>query len=538
MVPSRVYRLISIVFTGMLAFSCFASSAEIPRMVQKDGRHALLVDGQPYLMLGAQIHNSSAWPAMLPEVWDAVKFINANTVEAPIYWEQLEPKPGQFDFTNVDTLVQQARQNKVRLVLLWFGTWKNGAMHYTPEWVKTDTVRYPRMINASGQKMDILSAHSQANLDADRKAFCALMRHLKEIDGNQYTVIMVQVENEPGHWNVVRDFSPTAQKLFDSAVPTELVTALHKQPGTWKQVFGGDADEAFADYAIAHYIDQIAAAGKAEYPLPMYVNVALRDLEDEKAKPGVTYEGGGATHNMLDLWLASAKHIDAIGPDIYLNGDSKYNKVLSLYARTDNPLFVPETSNVPVNAKYLFSALGLGAIGFAPFGIDRTGYSNVPLGAETTDKTMLPFAESYRLLGPFSREIAKLNFEGKLKTAVEEKGTPRKNLDFGKWKVTVSYGLPQFGFGTNPPGDPEADGRALVAQLSEDEFLVTGFDARVDFDLAPSITGQRMQYIRVEEGVYENGNWKFMRIWNGDQTDWGLNFKSNPHVLRVKLGTF
>jgi beta-galactosidase GanA len=141
----------------------------------------LFVDGQPYLMLGAQIHNSSAWPAMLPQVWDAVKFIHANTVEAPIYWEQLEPKPGQFDFTNIDTLVQQARENNVRLVLLWFGTWKNGAMHYTPEWIKTDTVRYPRMINASGQKMDILSAHSPANLDADRKAFSALMRHLKDI---------------------------------------------------------------------------------------------------------------------------------------------------------------------------------------------------------------------------------------------------------------------------------------------------------------------------------------------------------------------
>ena len=523
---------------GVLVFSCLATSAEIPKVVQKDGRYALLVDGQPYLMLGAQIHNSSAWPRMLPQVWDAVKFISANTVEAPIYWEQLEPKPGQFDFTNVDTLVRQARENNVRLVLLWFGTWKNGAMHYTPEWIKTDTVRYPRIINANGQKMDILSAHSQPNLDADSKAFSALMRHLKEIDGNQYTVIMVQVENEAGHYGTVRDFSPAAQELFDSAVPAELVTALRKQRGTWKQVFGADADESFAAYSIAHYIDQVAAAGKAEYALPMYVNVALRDPEDANARPGANYPSGGPTHNVLDLWIQTAKHIDAIGPDIYLNGDKKYGKVLSLYARADNPLFVPETSNAPANAKYLFSALGLGAIGFAPFGVDRTGYSNAPLGADTTDKTMLPFADNYRLLKPFAREIAELNFEGKLKTAVEEKGTPRKSIDFGKWQVMVSYGLPQFGFGTNPPGNPDAEGRALVAQLSADEFLVTGFDARVDFELAPSITEKKMQYIRVEEGVYENGDWKFLRIWNGDQTDWGLNFKSSPQVLRVKLGTY
>jgi beta-galactosidase GanA len=523
----------------LFSFSLSLCAGEIPKLITKDGRHALLVDGKPYFMLGAQVNNSSAWPAMLPEVWSAIEKIHANTMEAPVYWEQLEPQPGQFDFSVVDQLVQQARAHHVHLVLLWFGGWKNGSMHYIPEWMKTDTARYPRMWNADHQPMDILSVFSKDNLDADRHAFVTLMGHLKQLDSEQHTVLMVQVENEPGSYGTVRDFSPPAQKVFDGQVPSDLINTLHKQPRTWQQVFGDDASETFSAYSAARYIDQIAAAGKAAYALPMYVNVALRDPDDANAHPGANYPSGGATYNMLDVWKAAAPSIDILAPDIYLRGDEKYSKILASYNRPDNALFVPETANIPNNARYLFLVLGQGGIGFSPFGIDRTGYSNEPLGApSTTDDILLPFAEEYTLLTPMDEEIARLSFEGKLKTTMEVKDEPRQQLDFGKWQVTVSYGLRQFGSGNNPQGNPNLDGRALVAQLEPDEFLVTGIDARVDFSLSPAVSGQHMQYLRVEEGHYENGEWKFMRIWNGDQTDWGLNFKHVPHVLHVKLGTF
>ena len=534
---SVLARAAMIALVLCLVLPCFA--AEIPRLIEKDGRHALLVDGQPYLMLGAQVNNSSAWPVALPSVWPAIEYLHANTVEAPIYWEQLEPKPGQFDFTNVDTLVKQAREHHVRLVLLWFGSWKNGSAHYVPEWIKADAAKYPRMANAAGQLMDILSVHSSVTLAADRQACATLMRHLKEIDCEQHTVIMMQVENEAGTYGMVRDFSAAAQKAFDAPVPTDLVTALHRQSGTWMQVFGGDAGESFAAYSAARYIDQVAAAGKREYPLPMYVNAALRDPEDPGAKPGANYPSGGPTYNVADIWKAAAKSIDLLAPDIYLQGGEKYQKTLAYYRRPDNALFVPETSNLPGFAKYFFMVLGYGGIGFSPFGMDYTGYSNAPLGAEdTTEKMVQPFAGNYKLIEPMAREIARLNFEGKLQTAVEEKGAPRRQLDFGKWQVEISYGLPQFGFGDNPPGNPDSDGRALVAQLGPDEFLVTGIDARVDFKLAKPAPGQQMDYFRVEEGRYENGQWQFLRIWNGDQTDWGMNFKRASQVLRVKLGTF
>jgi len=199
------------------------SGAEaMPRIVEKDGRHALLVDGQPFFMLGGQVHNSSAWPAMLPRVWPAIEAMHANTVEFPLYWEQIEPQPGKFDFSVVDTLLKEGREHKVRLVFLWFGTWKNGSNHYMPEWMKRDAGRYPNIKGRNGRPVDSPSPHSQAAMEADAKAFAALMGHLKEADP-QHTLLMVQVENEPGSWGSVRDFSPAAQKEFDGPVPAELL---------------------------------------------------------------------------------------------------------------------------------------------------------------------------------------------------------------------------------------------------------------------------------------------------------------------------
>jgi len=505
------------------------NAAEMPKLIRKENRYALLVDGQPYLILGAQINNSSAWPASLPEVWPAIQAMHANTVEAPVYWEQIEPQPGKFDFTSVDELVKQAREHDVHLVLLWFGTWKNGRMHYVPEWVKTDTARFPRMIDQRGEPVDVLSPNASANLGADKKAFVALMHHLREIDGERHTVLLVQVENESGSLGTVRDFSATAEKQFQAEVPSQLAKTLHKKAGTWKEVFGADADETFAAYSVAHYINEIAAAGKAEFPLPMYVNVWLR--HPETAVPGLNYPSGGPTHNMLDVWKAAAPAIDMIGPDIYTDESDLYRLALRVYHRPDNPMWVPETGYTDSDAHYFFYALGEGAIGFSPFGLDYTGWTIADR------KPPVLHAENYALIAPMDREIARLNFEGKLKTAVEEEGAPQTSLDFGKWQATVSFGFPQYDGGRVPPGTKDHHGRALVGQLSSDEFLVTGIDARVEFHLASSASGH-MQILRAEEGGYEESNWKFLRIWNGDQTDFGLNFTHQGKVVRIKLGTF
>jgi beta-galactosidase GanA len=507
----------------------------LPRIVERDGRHALMVDGAPFLALGAQVNNSSAWPASMPKVWPTMEFLRVNTVEAPVYWERLEPKPGEFNYSQVDMLLAQAREHHVRLALLWFGTWKNGSGHYAPDWIKLDNAKYPRVVNQQGRNMDSLSPHFESTLDADKAAFAAMMRHLKAADP-QHTVILVQVENESGTWGAVRDFSPTAQKAFAGQVPAKLVAAMKKQPGTWAEVFGEQADEFFHAWSIATYIDQVAAAGKAEYPLPMYVNAALRDPLKPTVK--VTWESGGPTDDVLDLWKASAPHLDAIGPDIYSTGYDKYTKVLDLYARPDNAMMVPETGNGQPYARYFFAALGHGAIVWSPFGMDETGYSNDPTGGtKLNEETLQPFALNYELVGPMQRVVAKLNFEGKLQAVSEDPAEHTQRLSFGDWTAVVSYGLPQFGNWMQPKGNDPASGGAMVAQLGPNEFLVTGVHARVDFE--PTDKTKQRQFIQVQEGSYsEDGKWGFDRLWNGDQTDYGLNFTSGVQVLRVTVGTF
>lgn len=515
-----------------------AADATLPRLIQKDGRFALLVDGAPYLVLGAQVNNSSAWPAVLPQVWPAIKAIHANTVEVPVYWEQLEPKPGAFDFSVVDTLLAQARQNDVRVVLLWFATWKNGSPHYLPAWMKAEPARFPRMIGENGRTVDSASPFGRETLEADKRAFVALMRHLKATD-RRHTVILVQVENESGTWGAIRDHSPAAEQAFAAAVPPEISSAMNRKPPAasagWKAVFGKDADAYFHAWAVARYVGEVAAAGKAVYPLPLYANAALRD-PIAPGPPG-SYESGGPTDDVLPIWKAAAPAVDILAPDIYLPDDAKVDKVLELYRRRDNALLVPEVSNAPEYARFFFLALGRGAIGFSPFGIDETGYSNFPLGAkQLSEATLAPFALNFRLVGPMMRELARLQFEGKVHALAETKGRPAQSLDLGAWKVNVSYGLPQFGFGDHPPGNPEPVGGALIADLGNGQYLVAGFHCRVDFQ--STAAGKQRDYLRVEEGSYEKEQFKTVRLWNGDQTDWGLNFTSAPQVLRVTLGGY
>ena len=233
---------------------------------------------------------------------------------------------------------------------------------------------------------------------------------------------------------------------------------------------------------------------------------------------------------MIPLWKAFAPSIDIIGPDIYSDDIGFYRDVLTTYRRPDNALWIPETGNGDSYAPFFFTALGQGAIGFSPFGIDRTGWTFTEDGPKA-------HTENYALISPMSREIARLNYEGKLKTAVEEPGAATQELDFGPWRASVRFGFPQPD-GRRPPGTPDHHGRALVAQLGADEFLVTGVDASVAFHIPGRLPGLRMQILRAEEGAYENGTWHRSRLLNGDQTDRGLNFRHTGVAVRIRVGTF
>lgn len=510
-----------------------AHATEAPKLVKENGHYALMVDGKPYLVLGGQIHNSSDWPSELPQVWKSMTALHANTIEAPVYWEQFEPQEGHFDYTNVDKLLEGARAHNLHVVLLWFGTWKNGNNHYAPGWVKTDTKRFPRVVRPDGLPIDVLSPLGKNTYEADKTAFVTLMRHLKQIDGEQHTVLMMQVENESGNIGSVRDNSPEANRLFAGQVPQDLLVAADKKPGTWRQVFGADADEIFQLYYQARYINGIAAAGKAAFSIPCYINVwidyPLAELPQRQMDlPGISYPSGGAVQKLVWLWRKLAPSIDMIGPDIYADDSQFYRETMQAYNRKDNPLWIPETGRSDGFGKFLFYAIGDDAIGFSPFGVDESGWNilgNDPWSAHS---------RNFALIGPIDREIAQAEFEGRVKTAVEEPGKTSEELDFGSWKATVAFGFPQPD-GRRAPGTKDAHGAAVVVQLGPDEFLVTGVDASVVFHLPGKLPWIRSQILTAEQGTYENGVWKMSRLWNGDETDRGLSFHEHPEYVRVKM---
>jgi hypothetical protein len=527
--------------SALLAWTSVARAepGDLPHFEHRDGRHALIVDGAPFLILGGQSGNSSAWPAELPGVWSAIERMHANTLEVPVYWEQFEPDPGTYDPSIVDTIIQQARAHHVRLVLLWFATWKNGSSHYLPLWMKAKQELYPKIIGKGGQIVDSPSPHYPASLELDRRAFRALMRHLKAADP-VHTVIMVQVENESGSWDTIRDYSPTAQAIFGRPVPVELLGALGlsaKAGGNWAAVFGTDADEYFQAWSVASYVGQVAAAGKEEYALPMYANAAIRD--PISPGPAGTYESGGPTDNVLAIWKAAAPALDVLSPDIYQNDSARYRRALELYSRPDNPLFVPETGFSAWYAHMLFAAIGKGAVGWAPFGVDLgpAAYP-FPAGPGPAEDRLAPLALNYGIVGPIMREVARLEFEGKLKAVAEDADVHSQSMEFGGWTAVVTYGAPRFGTGTGPKGNPEPTGGALVASLGPDEFLVAGHSCKVDFHVSDPASKAKREFLHVEEGTYEDGKFRMVRIWNGDQTDWGLNLGSAPIALRVWLRTF
>jgi beta-galactosidase GanA len=494
------------------------SHAPAARLVTTGGRTRLEVNGRALFMRGGELANSSA--ASLSDIRAAfakLPRLGLNTVLVPVSWELVEPEEGKFDFALPGGAIREARRNRLQVVLLWFGSWKNGMSSYVPAWVKRDQKRFPRAELAGGRGAEALSAFSAASRDADARAFAALLRYVRTLDGRTGTVVMIQVENEVGMIGEAADRSAAAAAAFRAPVPPEVPRPAGTKPAaagaSWEEVFGKGAatEERFQAWAFARYVDAVAQAGKAEYPLPMYVNAALNA---PGAPPG-KYPSAGPLPHLLDVWKAGAPTVEVMAPDIYTPAFSVWSE---RYRRADNPLFIPEAKNgeeVGVHALY---AAGQQALGFSPFAIDQL--AEAPAAA---------LAHAYALIGSLDPLLSAAGPNRTAGVLVDKETAPVK-VTLGGFTLTFvhDYTFPWASPARENPVWPRAGGLAIA--LGDDEFLVAGNGLIVTF--APATPGDPVAGIeRVDEGLVENGRFVVTRRLNGDETHQGRQ-------LRLPMGTF
>lgn len=511
----------------------------IPHLREQGDTKQLIVDGEAMLLLAGELGNSSASSLVdMEPIWPKLRSLNLNSVLAPVYWELIEPEEGRFDFELVDGLIEQARDNDMRLVLLWFGSWKNSMSSYVPAWVKRDQERFPRAERLDGSGLEILTPFSENNVAADARAFEQLMRHLEEVDGEEHTVVMVQVENEIGMIPDARDHSEAADAAYAAEVPEALLDYLqeHRETlhpslrerdvasnGSWEEIFveGPATEEIFMAWHFARYVECIAAAGKAAYPLPMYVNAALIRPGHEPGR----YPSAGPLPHLIDVWRAGAPSIDFLAPDIYFPNFVEWVKAYDL---PGNPVFIPEAGRTgwAAIASNAFYAIGEhDAMGYSPFSIENAS-DDSPLGdAYDVLDQLTPLILEHQGLGTMAGVRPPVAFDGTIDEAPQ-------TVQLGDYVFEVSFIDPW-----TPRDQQIIDSHGgLIIALDDETFVVAGTGLTVTFE--PHSPGDPIAGIeRIEEGEYVDREWRRGRVLNGDQSHQGRHLRLPPGEVGIQRVT-
>lgn len=542
-------RTLSIISALLFAATCSVSAQpgqDIPHLQKHGSVIQLYVRDKPFLMLGGELHNSSSSSLdYMRPIWPTLASMNLNTVLAPVSWELIEPQEGKFDFRLVDGLINDAHTNNLHLVLLWFGSWKNTYSSYVPEWVKRDEKRFPRVLLADGRPTERLSPFSEANRKADAVAFGALMKHIHEVDTSE-TVLMIQVENEVGVIPEARDYSPVANTAFGAAVPKALmdymkahadtlsdelrgawIGAGKETAGNWEEVFGKSPLTAdfFMAWQYATYIDAVAAAGKAVYPLPMYTNAALIR---PNYQPG-QYNSGGPLPHSVDIYRAGAPHLDFFSPDIYFDNFAEW---ANRYHREGNAVFVPEAKGGSLGAANALYVIGeLGGMGFSPFAIDDD-MEVLPAEKDSAERSI---RNVYAGLAHLSDLIFDKQGTGGIRTVLLENEAQRSARgSIGGYNVNLF----RQGAGGGKPGSEHV--AVLLIQTAPDEFMALGSGPGTVTFSNESSGSAIVGIASIDEIVQAEGEWKVMRRLNGDENGQGqvLRLEESPErpiVYKVRL---
>ena len=511
----------------------------------------------PCPILGGELSNSAATSVEdIDEVMPRMRALRLNTVLVPVYWELLETIEGRFDFTLIDRTIDVARQEQLHVVFLWFGVWKNSMSCYAPAWFKKDTKRFPRAMTAEGKQMEIASCFSDNVLQADLKAFSALMRHIREKDPQREVVIMMQIENEIGMLESARDHSPLAEKAYNKE--------------RWAERYGTDeyADEKFMALSYARYVEHLAKAAREIHDMPLYVNAAMNS---RGRRPG-EYPSAGPLAHLIDFWHEGAPSIDLLAPDIYDTGFKSWCAQYAMPLRPQdggavkNRLFIPESrccENSGVRALYAFGEHQ--AIGFSPFAIDQAS------AKETESVT-----QAYNLLRQIFRSALPLGSSKNYQLSIvnlktwgllfDQEDRERVIDDNGVVMTCRHY--------FTLPWDPRAtdgttwpEGGAILIRLGKFDYLLAGSGVVIDFKTPTEkqqeqqktlgedgfaeaggdssqkankrFNGKRLGLLSVDEvSISNDGTMQYLRRHNGDQTHQGRHARIGVgewKLLHIKL---
>jgi Domain of unknown function (DUF5597)/Beta-galactosidase len=531
--------LLSAVVFGFAASVSAANGQQLPAIRSEGSAQQLFVQGKPFLILGGELGNSSAGTtAQADVILPKLAGLHFNTVLMPVAWDQIEPVEGHFDFSVPDHWIDIARQQHLHLVFLWFGSWKNAFSEYAPPWVLSDTKRFPRAISAEGLPLEILSPLGEETVRSDSRALAALMRHLRERDSQQQTVLMVQVENEVGYLGVGgRDRSDAANRLFRGPVPRDLMDYLQTHSlqvspelaahfnttgHIWQEMFGEDADEVFMAWEYGLFVNQVTKAGKVEYSLPMYMNAQL----PAEFEQGGEYPSGGPHPAFQAVYRAAAPAIDFYSPDIYW---PDFGYWVNRYRTAGNPVFVPEArlDAAPWNALYAYGEAR--GFGFSPFDVDSIS------GDATRPSDGVGIGDLYGKLSSMSWQILHAQETGKIRGLVlhENSLRPSQTVSLGGYlfRATLSRSWPARQLATS-------DGGMMVIESAPNEFLVIGSGLTVTFLRDPDVDERIAGIASIEQVSAADGGWLTDRRLNGDQSDQGRELLMEAHkfqVYRVRL---
>jgi beta-galactosidase GanA len=525
-------------------FSTIASAKtgnELPHLRKQGPAHQLIVDDKPFLIIGGELGNSSASSlSYMKNIWPTLDKLNLNTVLIPVYWEFIEPNEGEFDFSLVDSLIYHVRKNDLRIVFLWFGTWKNSMSCYVPKWIKIDQKRFPRARDDKGNALEILTAFSNNNLQADLKAYRQLIKHIAEIDKNYHTVIMVQVENEIGMIPTARDHCEEANVAFGQNVPKELIDYLkenkdnltpelhdlwaaknYRKEGKWEEVFGKSkyTDELFMAWHYAAFTEELARAGKNEHNIPMFVNAALIR---EGYEPG-QYPSAGPLPHLMDVWRAGAPSVDFLSPDIYFPDIEKW---CYKYDRKGNPFFIPEArfnKETGMKAFYVFG--NHNTIGFSPFSIESTDNPEEE-----------PLGKAYNIISQLKSLILENQGKGRMAGILLDHNKKHEEIILGGYKLIVKH---DFTLGWSPvaKNDTWALSGVLIINTAPGEFYAAGSGVVINFETVED-DNSKAGILMIDEGEFINGQWIPGRRMNGDQSHQGRHLRipeSVYSIQRIKL---